>query len=83
MLIAGFFFFTSKTKFIPIVTLTSGCVMLLLMLLLGTEFGITGIATGYLLGQVFMLTIAIYLSNKIYPLPWLKFKDAYKSIQLR
>ncbi len=81
--VAGFFFFTSKTKYIPFVTLASGCVMLILMLLLGTEFGITGIATGYLLGQVFMLTIAIYLSNKIYPLPWLKFKDAYKSIQFR
>lgn len=81
--VAGFFFFTSKTKYISIVTLTSGCVMLILMLLLGSEFGITGIATGYLLGQVFMLTIAIYLSNIIYPLPWLKFKDAYKSIQLR
>lgn len=81
--VAGFFFFTSKTKYITIVTLTSGCVMLILMLLLGTEFGITGIATGYLLGQVLMLAIAIYLSNIIYPLPWLKFKDAYKSIQLK
>jgi O-antigen/teichoic acid export membrane protein len=80
--VAGFFFFTSKTKFISIVTVSSGSLSILLMWYLGNMFGIEGIALGYLFSQVIMFLLAWLMSNYVYPLPWLQFRLAFAAVSL-
>lgn len=75
--IAGFFFFTSKTKFISIVTITSGVFSIIIMWILGNYFGINGIALGYLLSQMIMFILAWKMATWVYPMPWLEFRLAF------
>ena len=78
--IAGFFFFTSNTKFISVVTLVSGCVMVAIMLVLAKYFGTYGVALGFVAGQLVMLSLAVFVSNRIYPMPWFDLRLAYHSV---
>lgn len=78
--VAGFFFFTSKTKFVSIVTISSGIISLGLMLVLGKRWGVNGIAFGYLLSQCIMFIIAWLLSNRVHPMPWTQFRLAYAMV---
>jgi len=78
--IAGFFFFTSKTKFISIVTISSGVISIFAMWMLGDFFGLNGIALGYLLSQMIMLMLAWMLSNLVYPLPWFQIRPAFAAV---
>lgn len=78
--VAGFFFFTSKTKFVSIVTIASGVSSILVMWYLGNLLGIEGVALGYLLSQVFMFLLAWIMSNYVYPLPWLQFRLAFSVV---
>lgn len=68
--VANLFFFSSKTIFIPLVTVTSGVLGLLLMHALGRVIGIRGYAIGYLVAQMATFFLAWIISMKIYPLPW-------------
>lgn len=78
--VAGFFFFTSKTKFVSIVTASSGVTSILVMWYLGNTLGIEGIALGYLFSQVIMFLLAWTLSNYVYPLPWGQFRLAFSAV---
>jgi O-antigen/teichoic acid export membrane protein len=78
--IAGFFFFTSKTKYISMVTIISGSISIYLMWLLGQNLGIKGVALGYLFSQVIMFLLAWIMSSFIYPLPWLHFRSAFAAV---
>lgn len=80
MAIAGFFFFTSKTKYISIVSLSAGCVSLLGMWAFGNAFGLKGIAFGFLFSQVVMFVLAWMMSTMVYPMPWLQFRLAYAAV---
>lgn len=80
--VAGFFFFTSKTKFVSVVTISSGILSIFLMWILGESFGIDGIASGYLLSQIFMFLLAWIISNLVYPLPWMQVRSALTAVSL-
>jgi O-antigen/teichoic acid export membrane protein len=81
--IAGFFFFTSNTKFVSVVTLLSGALMVGAMFVLAGYFGAFGVALGFAIGQLVMLFLAIFVSNRIYPMPWLKLRLAYVALANR
>jgi O-antigen/teichoic acid export membrane protein len=74
--VAGFFFFTSKTKFVSLVTVTSGVISIFLMWYLGAKLGVDGVAIGYLLSQMIMFILAWAASNLVFPLPWSQVKLA-------
>jgi O-antigen/teichoic acid export membrane protein len=80
--VAGFFFFTSKTKYISIVTVSSGFLSILLMYSLGSTWGTEGVAFGYLLSQIIMFLMAWYISNIIYPMPWTQVRLAFSEVYL-
>lgn len=80
--IAGFFFFTSKTKFISIVSITSGAISIVAMWKLGESFGIEGVAFGYLLSQIVMFILAWTMSAMVYPMPWFEFRAAFSEVSL-
>jgi O-antigen/teichoic acid export membrane protein len=69
--VAGFFFFTSKTKFVSMVTFFSGFISLLLMFCLGRIYGLVGFAIGFLASQILTFVLAWIISAKIFPMPWL------------
>lgn len=78
--VAGFFFFTSKTKFISIVTVCSGALSICFMWFLGNAHGIEGVALGYLFSQIIMFLLAWTMSSFVYPLPWLQFRLAFSAV---
>ena len=78
--VAGFFFFSSKTHFVSVVTVVSGALSILIMWLLGDAFGIEGIAVGYLASNAVMFVLAWFLSNRVCPLPWLQIRAAVAAL---
>lgn len=78
--VAGFFFFTGKTKFISVVTITTGTISILGMWTLGKYFGIKGIALGYLFSQIIMFIFAWKMSSWVYPMPWGEVRLAYLAV---
>lgn len=78
--VAGFFFFTSKTKFISIVTISSGAISIFVMWTLGHILGLKGIALGYLLSQVIMFLLAWTMSTIVYPMPWFQIRSALAAV---
>ena len=78
--IAGFFFFTSKTKFVSIVTISSGVISILAMWILGNVWGLNGIVFGYFVSQVFMFMLAWIMSNLVYPMPWFQIRSAFAAV---
>ena len=78
--VAGFFFFTSKTKFVSIVTISSGVLSICLMWFLASALGTKGVALGYLLSQIIMFLLAWIISSFVYPLPWLQIRSAFSAV---
>jgi O-antigen/teichoic acid export membrane protein len=78
--IAGFFFFTSKTKYVSVVTIFSGGVSIWLMWFFGDRLGVKGIALGFLFSQVTMFLLAWAMSSFVYPLPWLQVRLAFSAV---
>lgn len=68
--IAGFFFFTSKTQYVSIVSISSGLVSIALMWSLGNQYGVEGVAAGFLASQLIMFLFAWWMANRICPMPW-------------
>lgn len=77
--IAGLFFFTSKTKYVSVVTIFSGCVSIWLMWFFGSSLGVEGIALGFLFSQAIMFLLAWAMSSFVYPLPWLQIRLAFSA----
>lgn len=75
--IAGFFFFTSKTKFISMVTVSSGLISIFLMWFLGSNWATEGVAVGYFLSQIITFVLAWKISSIVYPMPWLQIRLAF------
>lgn len=78
--VAGFFFFSSKTHFVSIVTIVSGGGAIAIMWLLGDAFGIAGVAGGYLVANAATFVLAWILSNKVCPLPWLQVRASFAAL---
>lgn len=74
--IAGFFFFTSKTQFVSIVSIGSGLLALALMWSLGRRYGVEGVAAGYLGSQMVMFLFAWWMANRVHPMPWFAIRAA-------
>ena len=78
--VAGFFFFTSKTKFVSIVTIVSGVTAIPVMWAMAGVLGVTGVAFGYLISQIVAFLLAWMISNYIHPMPWLKVNLAFAAL---
>lgn len=72
--VAGFFFFSSKTSYISIITLLSGITSLLISYFLILQYGLIGAATGLLIFNILSFILTWLLSNFVMPMPWIKLK---------
>jgi hypothetical protein len=79
--VAGFFFFTSKTKYVSVVSLSAGLLALAAMWLGARAWGLQGIAAAFLFSQVAMLALAWAGANLVYPMPWLQFGPAIAALR--
>ena len=78
--VAGFFFFSSKTHFVSLITISSGAVAISMMWILGQMLGLKGVALGYLCSQAIMFLFAWLLANLAYPMPWLQIRSAFAAV---
>lgn len=68
--IAGLFFFTSKTEWISLATLSTAVVAVFLAPVLARRYGLTGGALAFLLVQLCALLTSWLLSAWVQPMPW-------------
>jgi O-antigen/teichoic acid export membrane protein len=78
--VAGFFFYSSKTKFVSIVTISSGIISILAMWYFGQWLGLKGVALGYFFSQVILFLLAWFVSSLVYPMPWLQIRYALAAV---
>lgn len=81
--VAGFFFFTSKTRFVSVVSISSGVLSIGVMYVCGRAFGLEGIAFAFLASQVVMFLLAWAGANLVYPMPWLQLRPALAAVFLK
>jgi O-antigen/teichoic acid export membrane protein len=70
---SNYIYFVKKTKWISIITILSGCLNILLCILLIGEYGINGVALSFMISMAFRFSLTWILANKYYPMPWLFF----------
>lgn len=68
--IAGIFFFTGKTEWISVATLTACAIAALTAPILVAHYGIKGAALSYCTGQAVLFLVSWFLSMRVKPMPW-------------
>lgn len=68
--VAGLFFFTGKTEWISIATMSAAGIAILVAGPLASAYGADGGAATYLLAQLALLATAGLLSQRVRPMPW-------------
>lgn len=68
--IAGLFFFTGKTEWISVATVSATVFALLLATPAVARFGLSGGAATYVAAQLMLLAAAWALSRRVAPMPW-------------
>jgi O-antigen/teichoic acid export membrane protein len=81
--VAGLFFFSSKTHFVSIATLSAGVMAVCAMWILGEAFGLKGVAIGYCVSQAATFVLAWLISRWAYPMPWFGLRAAVAALSSR
>ena len=68
--IAGLFFFTGRTEWISVATLSASVLAIVMAPVAVARFGLLGAAATYLTAQVALVAVAWLLSMRIRPMPW-------------
>lgn len=76
--VAGFFFFSSKTSIVSIVTISAGAVSILSTLALVGSYGLAGASISYAAAHGVCFVIAWILSQRVSPMPWRECRSAIK-----
>jgi len=63
-------FFSKKTHFVSIATISSATIGIVLQYVLITKYGIMGAAIGTVCMHIMSFAFIFYFSNKLYPMPW-------------
>ena len=68
--VAALFFFTGRTEWISVSTVSAAILAMLLAPMATAYAGLRGAAAAYVLAQLFMLVLAWLLSLRVSPMPW-------------
>ncbi len=71
--ISNYLFYTKNTGVISTITITSGVLNAILMVIMIYFHGLLGAAIAFSLSKLIQLMITWYVSNKYYPMPWFFF----------
>lgn len=75
--VAGFYFFSSKTKYVSIISIVSGIFGVICTVSFVYKFGLIGAAYGFLVGNIFCFILAWYGSQRIWFMPWYLVKKSF------
>lgn len=73
-LVIQFCYIRKKTNGIGAITFTGSCIQCLLAFLLIKYFGPEGLNISIIIGAIIIMIAIWWYSNKVYPLPWFKFR---------
>lgn len=68
--VAGLFFFTSRTEWLSLATVTSALLAVVLSRLIVGQFGIAGGGAAFVIAQGLQLALSWALSLRVFPMPW-------------
>ena len=68
--IAGLFFFTLRSEWLSLATMSTAAITLVIAPLLTAELGLRGAAIAYLIAQAAQLAFSWLLSLRVQPMPW-------------
>jgi O-antigen/teichoic acid export membrane protein len=71
-------FYSKKVKWLGAITISVGIFQALIMIPLVTKFQGMGAAYAAVIGAILKSTMVGFYSNKVYPMPWLDFKNIIK-----
>jgi len=77
---SNYIYFVKKTNWISIITILSGCLNILLCILLIDKYRMNGVAIAFTISMSFRFVLTWILANKYYPMPWFFFIDKLKKI---
>jgi len=73
-MVTNYIFYVKKTKYLSYVTISSGAINVVLLLLLIPHYGISGAAYAFMIANLIRFVGTWILSAKLYDMPWSLFK---------
>lgn len=74
LIVTNYIFFMKKTKLLSLVTIVSGIVNIILIVLLIEDYGLLGVSISFCISMMIRFLLTWYLAQRIYPMPWNVFK---------
>lgn len=71
LMVTNYIFFSKRTGFLSLITVSSGLINLALLALLIDQFGIEGAAMSFAMVMVLRFFLTWWVAHKRYPMPWL------------
>jgi O-antigen/teichoic acid export membrane protein len=68
--VSGLFFFTARTEWLSLATVSASVIAVVLSLVLSSRFGLQGAAAAYVSAQACLLVFVWILSTRVQPMPW-------------
>jgi len=75
LMVTNYIFYSKKTKYLSLVTITSSVISIILMLLLIQYNGLVGVAQAFAISQFARFLFTWLLSAKVHPMPWFIWKN--------
>jgi len=69
-MVTNYIFYVKKTKYLSYVTISSGAINVVLLLLLIPYYGISGAAFAFLIANLWQFLLTWVVSAKVCPMPW-------------
>lgn len=81
--VAGFFFFSSRTSSVSLVTVSTGVFSIIATIVFVKLFGLKGAAMAYALSEGLLFLFAWAISQRIHKMPWLEVISSVSSVARR
>lgn len=73
LMVTNYIFYSKRTSFISLATMTSGLLNIALLFILIQEYGLVGAAMAYAFSMATLFVITWWLAHRMHPMPWFGF----------
>lgn len=74
LMVTNYAFYSRRTGFLSIVTITSGLINIMLLVLLISHFGLKGAAISFSISMAMRFVLTWWLAQRCHPMPWFEIK---------
>ncbi len=74
LMVTNYIFYSKKTGWLSLVTISSGGINILLMLILIEYWGLVGVGIAFCIAKFYQFILTWYLASKVHSMPWFSFK---------